>query len=226
MKSKSRPKSDWWKPALLLAAIAAFLLAAKILHLDERLGVLQGWIKSLGPWGPVVFALIYIVAVVAALPATIFTFLAGVLFGTVVGVVVVNIGATAGACLAFLVGRYFARGAVEKLIAKNKDLRKLDQWTARNGVWVLILVRLAPLLPFNLTNYAFSLTRIGFWPYALCTWLFMIPWIIVYVGGADAVHQGLSQGRIPWGLVGIVGTMILLLAGLTTALRRKTRKLS
>ena len=105
MKSKSPTRNDWWKPVFLLAVVVGLLVAAKLFHLGDQLKALEGWIQSLGPWGPVVFVFIYIAAVVAALPATIFTFLAGVLFGTVVGVLVVSIGATVGACLAFLVAR-------------------------------------------------------------------------------------------------------------------------
>lgn len=223
MKSKSRPQNDWWKPVVLLTVIAALLIAAKLFHLGGQFQFLQGWIKSLGPWGPAVFILIYIAAVVAALPATIFTFLAGVLFGTVTGVVVVNIGATIGASLAFLVGRYFARGAVEKMVGKHKNFKKLDEWTAKNGVWIVIITRLVPLLPFNLLNYAFGLTRVRFWPYAFWSWLCMIPATIVYVGGADAVHQGLAQGKVPWTLVAIISGLVVLLAALGPKLKEKVK---
>lgn len=223
MKTKASVKNDWWKPVVLLTAIVALLITAKLFHLGDQFKALQGWIQSLGPWGPVVFVLIYIAAVVAALPATIFTFLAGILFGTVVGVVVVNIGATIGACLAFLVGRYFAREAVERLVGKHPNFHKLDEWTAKNGVWVVILTRLVPLLPFNLLNYAFGLTRIPFWPYAFWSWLCMIPATIVYVGGADAVHQGLSRGKVPWALVGVIVALVLLLAALGPKLRSKVK---
>lgn len=223
MKSKSARKNDWWKPVALLTVILALLIAAKLFHLGGQLDALQAWIKSLGPWGPAVYVLIYIAAVVAALPATLFTFLAGVLFGTVTGVIVVNIGATIGACLAFLVGRYFARGAVERIVGKHKNFRKLDEWTASKGVWIVIITRLVPLLPFNLLNYAFGLTRIRFWPYAFWTWLCMIPATIVYVGGADAVHQGLAKGQVPWTLVGIIVGLVVLLAVLGPGLKKKVK---
>src|SRR5579871_553916 len=102
---KPEPSNEWWKPVLLLAVIAGFLAAAKLFHLGGRLDALETWIKSLGPWGPVVYTLLYAAAVVAALPVTPFAFVAGVLFGTVTGVVVSNIGVAVGACLAFLAGR-------------------------------------------------------------------------------------------------------------------------
>jgi len=218
-----KPKNHWWKPVLLLVVIAAFLAAAQIFHLGDRLEALENWIRSLGPWGPVVYTLIYIAAVVAALPVTLFAFGAGVLFGTVTGVVVSNIGVTVGACLAFLVGRYFARDSVKGIVGKHPKFKKLDEWTARNGAWIVILARLFPLLPFNLLNYAFGLTRIRFWPYAFWSWLCMIPAIIVYVAGADAFHQGLTQGKVQWGLVGVIAGLILLLALMGPALKKKVK---
>jgi len=220
---KPEPSNEWWKPVLLLAVIAGFLAAAKLFHLGGRLDALETWIKSLGPWGPVVYTLLYAAAVVAALPVTPFAFVAGVLFGTVTGVVVSNIGVTVGACLAFLAGRYLARDAVKRMVGHHPNFRKLDEWTARKGVWIVILTRLFPLLPFNLLNYAFGLTRIPFWPYAFWSWLCMIPAIIIYVGGADALHQALAEGKWPWGLVGVIAVLVVALAVLGPGLRKKLK---
>lgn len=223
MKSKTLPQNDWWKPIVLLSVLAALLTAAKIFHLGDQLESLKVWIKSLGAWGPIVYVLIYTAAVVAALPSTLFAFAAGVLFGTVTGVIVSNLGATLGACLAFLAGRSFARDAVKRMVGKHPQFKKLDEWTAKNGDWIVILTRLFPLLPFNLLNYAFGLTRIRFWPYAFWTWLCMIPATIIYVGGADAFHQGLAQGKVPWGLVGAIVGLVVGLVLLGSKLRKKVK---
>jgi uncharacterized membrane protein YdjX (TVP38/TMEM64 family) len=225
MKPETPPHKDWWKAILLLFLLAMVLAAFNLLHISNQLTSLGDWIKSLGVWGPIVFTLIYVLWVVAALPVTLFAFLAGILFGTVVGVVVSNIGVTLGACLAFLIARYFARGSVNRFLWKYDKFKKLDQWTAANGIWIVILTRLFPVLPFNLLNYAFGLTRIDFWPYAFWSWLCMIPAIIVYVAGAEAIHQGLDQHRVPWGLVGLVVIVAVLLLGLSMVLRKRVRKL-
>src|SRR5581483_1662701 len=216
---------EWWKFFVLLGFLVCVFAAVKILHLTEQAEVLENWIKSLGAWGPIVFTFLYALVVVAALPSTLFAFMAGILFGTAVGVWVANLGATLGACLAFLIGRYFARGTVHKLVGKYEHFKKLDQWTASNGNWIVILTRLFPLLPTNLLNYAFGLTRIEFWPYAFWTWLCMIPALIVYVGGADALHQGLSKGFVPWNLVGVIAGVGVFLFILSLALKQRTKKL-
>ncbi|HEX9860472.1 MAG TPA: hypothetical protein VGB23_04660, partial [Nitrospirota bacterium] len=102
-------KSGIWRPAALIVVVVAALVAARYLGLGDRLGELRSWIVSLGPLGPAVFVLIYVAAVVAALPGSAVTVLAGAIFGSVTGVVLVSIGSTVGAGLAFLISRYFAR---------------------------------------------------------------------------------------------------------------------
>jgi len=101
------PGRQWWRPAVLLALVIAILLLARFLGLADQLGDLRDWIKSLGALGALVFTLIYVVAVVAAVPAAPISVAAAALFGSVWGVILINIGATLGAGL---VGRYFARG--------------------------------------------------------------------------------------------------------------------
>jgi uncharacterized oligopeptide transporter (OPT) family protein len=54
----------------------------------------------------------------------------------------------------------------------------------------------------------------------------MIPFIIIYVGGADAVNQGLAQGKVPWGLVGVIVAVVLFLVILTTWLNQRNKKRS
>jgi uncharacterized membrane protein YdjX (TVP38/TMEM64 family) len=94
---------------LLLALIVAVLILARVFGLGEKLGALRDWLHGLGPLGPVVFLVIYIIGVVAAVPGSALTIAAGALFGSVLGVILVSIGATIGASLAFLISRYFAR---------------------------------------------------------------------------------------------------------------------
>jgi uncharacterized membrane protein YdjX (TVP38/TMEM64 family) len=91
----------------------------------------------------------------------------------------------------------------------------MDRWVEEQGVWIVILNRLFPLLPFNLVNYAFGLTRIGFWNYAFWSWLCMIPALVIYVAGADALHVYLAQGLVPWDLVALLAgiAVFLLLLG-------------
>ncbi|TSA06278.1 MAG: hypothetical protein D4R73_11580, partial [Deltaproteobacteria bacterium] len=99
---QSAPGRQWWRPAVLLVIVIAILILVRFLGLADQLGDLRDWIKSLGALGALVFILIYVVAVVAAVPAAPISVAAAALFGSVWGVILINIGATLGAGLAFL----------------------------------------------------------------------------------------------------------------------------
>jgi uncharacterized membrane protein YdjX (TVP38/TMEM64 family) len=216
-------RNDWWKPVLLLVIVAAMLAATKVFHLGDKLGELKAWIGSLGAWGPVVYVFIYILAVITALPGSAITLFAGALFGSVLGTVVVSIGSTLGAAMSFLIARYFARGAVEGWAAKNEKFKKLDEMTARQGPAIVAITRLVPLFPFNLLNYGFGLTKVGFWQYVLWSWVCMLPGTILYVVGADALTKGLSEGKIPWPLV---GALVVILTVLSVVVKIAKKKLA
>jgi uncharacterized membrane protein YdjX (TVP38/TMEM64 family) len=218
------PGRQWWRPVVLLALVIAILVLARYLGLGDKLGELRAWIKALGTLGPLVFILIYVAAVVAALPAAPISVVAAALFGSVWGVILVNIGATLGAALAFLVGRYFAREAVISWLGKNEKFRRLDRLTEKHGAIIVALTRLVPIFPFNLLNYGFGLTRVPFWTYTFWTWLCIIPGTILYVVGADALLQGAAHGKVPWILIGAFVAALIVLVVLVHFARRRLRE--
>lgn len=138
------------------------------------------WIDSLGTFGAIAFILLYIVATVAFLPGSIVTLGAGVVFGVVLGSFYVFIGATIGATLAFLVGRYIARGWVAGKIAGNDKFRAIDQAVSKEGLKIVLLTRLSPIFPFNLLNYAYGVTGVSLKDYVIGS-VGMIPGTIMYV---------------------------------------------
>lgn len=202
----------WLRPLLFFVVLAALAVAAPLLGLGQRLAELRGWIEGLGALGPLVFALIYAIATVAAVPASLLTIAAGAMFGSGVGVATVILGATAGAAAAFAIARWMARDAVAGWLAKNEKFARLDAMTERHGAIIVAVTRLLPIFPFNLLNYGFGLTRVRFGTYVLWSFLCMLPGTALYVVGADAVTRGLAEGRIPWGLIAVlVGVLVLLL---------------
>jgi uncharacterized membrane protein YdjX (TVP38/TMEM64 family) len=215
------PGRQWWRPVALLVLVIAILIVARFLGLADRLGDLRDWIKSLGTLGALVFILIYVVAVVAALPAAPISVAAAALFGSVWGVILINIGATIGASLAFLVGRYFAREAVVNWLGRNEKFRRLDRLTEEHGAIIVALTRLVPVFPFNILNYSFGLTRVPFWTYVFWTWLCIIPGTVLYVVGADAVLQGAAQGKVPWPLILAFGAALIVLTILVRFAKRR-----
>jgi uncharacterized membrane protein YdjX (TVP38/TMEM64 family) len=138
------------------------------------------WINSLGSLGGIVFIGIYIIATLAFLPAAILTLGAGVIFGVIWGSLYVFVGATLGAIAAFLVGRYLARGWVKEKISSYKKFTNIDQAVSKEGLKIVFLIRLSPLFPFNLLNYALGLTNVSLKDYSLASFG-MIPGTIMYV---------------------------------------------
>ncbi|MFO0142753.1 MAG: TVP38/TMEM64 family protein, partial [Aphanizomenon sp.] len=137
-------------------------------------------INSLGSLGGIVFIGIYIIATLAFLPAAILTLGAGVIFGVIWGSLYVFVGATLGAIAAFLVGRYLARGWVKEKISSYKKFTNIDQAVSKEGLKIVFLIRLSPLFPFNLLNYALGLTNVSLKDYSLASFG-MIPGTIMYV---------------------------------------------
>ncbi len=209
----------WIKPVVLVVVLVALGVAVHISGLGEKLGELKEWIAGQGIWGPFIFAGIYAVATVAAIPGSALTIAAGALFGSVVGVITVIFGATLGASLCFLIARYFARGAITAGLSKNEKFQTLEKLTEKNGAIIVAITRLVPIFPFNLLNYGFGLTNVPFRTYVGWSFLCMLPGTILYVVGTDAVATAIEEGRVPWVLVGIA----LLIIGLLTVVVRKAR---
>jgi uncharacterized membrane protein YdjX (TVP38/TMEM64 family) len=200
-----------WRPIAFIAVIAVLFGLSLYFNVGGRIGEARDWIGSLGPWGPLVFGLIYVIAVVAAVPASALTIAAGALFGTVTGVILVSISATAGAGLAFLIARYVARESVQGWLAKNEKLARLDRMTEEHGAVIVALTRLVPIFPFNLLNYGFGLTRVRFWTYLFWSWLCMLPGTVLYVAGTDVVVRAVKDRKAPWPVIGAFVVALVLL---------------
>lgn len=210
----------WVRPLLFFVVLVTLAVAAQLLGLGQRLAELRGWIEGLGAWGPLVFALVYAVATVVAIPASLLTIAAGAMFGSVLGVATVALGATAGAAAAFAIARWLARDAIAGWLAKSDKFQELDAMTERHGAIIVAITRLLPIFPFNLLNYGFGLTRVRFGTYVLWSFLCMLPGTALYVVGADAVTRGLAEGRVPWGLVGALAAVVVVLAFVIRRARR------
>jgi uncharacterized membrane protein YdjX (TVP38/TMEM64 family) len=169
------------KIIILVIIILAVIAGIKFLPVKDWLIKSLEWTQGLGIWGPVFVAAFYIVACVLLLPGSILTLGAGFIFKVVRGSITVSIGSTLGACAAFLVGQTVARKWIAAKVAKNEKFAAIDEAVAKQGFKIVLLTRLSPVFPFNILNYAFGLTKISFWKYALGSWIGMMPGTIMYV---------------------------------------------
>jgi uncharacterized membrane protein YdjX (TVP38/TMEM64 family) len=217
-------KAPWLRPLLFLALVIVIVVVGRSLELGRLVDDLQSWIRSFGSAGPLVFILVYMAAVVAAIPGVALTVLAGALFGSFLGVVVVSAGSTLGAALAFLIARYLMRETVARWLGNNPVFRRLDQLTEVHGAGIVALTRLVPVFPFNLLNYGFGLTRVPFRTYLIWSWLCMLPATVLYVVGTDTVVRAVAEGSVPWTLAGVLAAAGVLVALLVRYARKRLRE--
>lgn len=180
---------------LITVIIAAILLihytgATRYLEQEE----LKVLIRSQGALAPLMYMLFYTVAPALFLPGLPITIVGGILFGPFWGVVYTITSATAGACVAFLISRYIARGWIERKLTSPR-WRRLDEGVEKHGWKIVAFTRLIPLFPFNLLNYAFGLTKIPFLHYAVATFVCMLPACIAFIVFSSSLLD-LIRGRV------------------------------
>lgn len=208
---------------LVVLAVGAFMLPV-----EAYLSRFLAWVQTVGPWGAVILGGGYIPAALLFVPGSLLTLGAGFVFGVGVGTVAVSLGSTLGAAAAFLLGRTFARRVIEAKIAGNPRFQALDQAVKREGFKIVLLMRLSPVFPFNLLNYAFGLTQVSFRDYVLASWIGMLPGTIMYVylGSAAQNLAALSTGQAAGGAGRLVlfGLGLLATVAVTVFVTRLARR--
>lgn len=194
MNSETKPK-DIGRLALAVALTAGLVLAFFYRH--ELTGeALQQWLAHAGAWASASFVGIYAVATVLFFPGSILTLAAGAVFGPVLGTLCSLSGATLGATLAFLIARYFASDWVAR--TSGGRLKQLIEGVEAEGWRFVAFVRLVPLFPFNLANYALGLTRVPLLAYVVASFVFMLPGALAYawLGHAGRAVVDGNEGAI------------------------------
>ncbi len=163
---------------VLVVVLAALLAGGR--HLAGYVPGAVEWVRGLGAWGPIGFIVLYTVGTVALVPAVWLTLAAGALFGVARGFVIDFIAAVLGSCAAFVVSRYFARDWVAARLRRGAAFDRIDRAIAAQGFRVVLLLRLSPLIPFNVLNYALGLTQVRFSHYLFAS-VGMMPVTLLYV---------------------------------------------
>ncbi len=202
----------------ILVVITLSILTV-VLPVKEWIREFIDWVQQLGPAGVVIFIIAYALATVLFLPGWIFTVSAGLIYGIVAGTAIALTGAVIGASLAFLVARYLLRQNIEELTKKNPRFRAIDDAIGKNGWKIIGLLRLSPLIPFNLSNYFYGITAIPFWQYVLVSAVGMLPGTLLYaylgaigragVSGSAASHNKWQYVLLAIGLIATVAVTIL-----------------
>jgi uncharacterized membrane protein YdjX (TVP38/TMEM64 family) len=181
----------------------------------EKVQELKDVIDGFGILAPIVFVVTYIFATVFFLPGVPLSLLAGIVFGPIIGSILVSLASTIGASLAFLIGRYTGRDWILKKFSKSDIFIKLDTGVKEQGWKMIAITRLIPLFPFNAQNYVYGLTDIDFKTYVFFSWLCMLPGTIAYVflSGAIVGGEGDSIKTITYIGIGIAILILLSIIG-------------
>lgn len=191
--SRRRAIARW---GLGLAALVAVLLAGR--QLAPLLPGLAARVATLGPLAPLGFVAAYALAAVAFVPGSVLSLAAGALFGLRLGVPVVFAGATLGGSIAFLLARTVARARVARAVASDPRFAALDRAIGADGRRMVFLLRLSPVVPFNVLNYALGLTTVRFVDYLVAS-VGMLPGTVLYVyyGKVAGDVAALAGGATP-----------------------------
>jgi uncharacterized membrane protein YdjX (TVP38/TMEM64 family) len=181
-----------WPRLVLLTLLGGGI--AVVLASGTTLGAaaVEQHLQDTGAWAPAIFVAFYAMATLLFVPGSLLSLAGGALFGPVCGVALNLTGATFGAILSFLAARYMAGSLVTRRAGPR--LQQVITGVEAGGWRFVALLRLVPLVPFNLLNYALGLTRIHLVPYALASLICMIPGALAYTWAGHAGRDVAARG--------------------------------
>lgn len=202
--------------------LVGIALLAGLIFLGRSVGAyvpqFAQWVEGLGLLGPVVFILGYATAVVAFIPGSVLTLASGAIFGLAEGTIYVFIAAVLGSTVAFLIARHGARASIERRIEGDVRFAAIDRAIGEQGRKIVVLLRLSPVFPFNLLNYALGLTKVRLGDYLVASFG-MLPGSVLYVytgkvaGDVAAVvgGAGSERGTADWAVLvlGLLATAVV-----------------
>lgn len=211
---------------LILTVLIGGAIVAFYLHGRIDIGYFQTRMESAGTIGWLIFILIYAFATLLFLPGLILTITGGIVYGPLLGTALNLIGATLGACGAFILARYTGQDWVERRMGKK--MRQLINGIDAEGWRFVAWIRLVPIFPFVLINYALGLTRIPLLTYALASFIFMLPGTAAYTlighAGSSALLEQSVPGQIRWLLIALaILATLFFIPGLLRRLHDQTK---
>jgi uncharacterized membrane protein YdjX (TVP38/TMEM64 family) len=220
--------SRYRRLALAALGVALFVTLAWLLPVKEWTVALAERIRGAGAAGVLLFVAVYVAAEVALVPGSLLTMAAGFAYGAAGGLLIASPASVLAATTAFLLGRTTLRKWIQKKIAYSPKTRALDRAIGRNSFKLILLLRLSPVIPFNVLNYVLALSDVPLGRYVLAAFLGMLPgtWLYVYLGSfattaASLTHTGGNAGpaRLALTIAGLTATAVAVLF-ITSAARR------
>jgi uncharacterized membrane protein YdjX (TVP38/TMEM64 family) len=180
---------------------------------------LQTWLKQAGVWAPVTYIVLYTVGTILILPSTPLNLSGGAIFGAWLGTLWTTIAAVIAAVVAFAFTRTVGRDVVARKFAGRWEA--MDAEMRQGGLFYMFAIRLLPIIPYGLVNFAAGLTSIRFRDYFVGTLLGTVPGVLPFVLLGSSGLQALKTGDfLP--LMGALGLTGILVGGATWYRRRRT----
>lgn len=213
------------KLVALVVCLAVVLVIVIVLPVGEWINSFLEWVDDQGVVGVILYAAVYYVATILLIPGLILTIGAGFVYNVVIGSLIVWVASNAGAITAFFIGRYLLREMVENMAKKYPVFGAIDRAVGDHGLKLVFLMRLSPVLPFNVLNYSLGITTVKWWQCLLASLIGMLPGTImfVYIGSvarsiSDIATEDSSDasgsdpaatGRTVLFIVGLVATILV-----------------
>ncbi len=215
MTTAAKNKRPSWLDLGLAAALIAAMIGLAVYHLApaaDWTGLVEEWVENSGIFGVVVFALIYIVATLLLLPATVLNIAAGALFGLAWGVGVVMASSMTAALLAFLIARHVLRERITRHYTHRGKPAAIDRALRGEGWKAVALLRLSPIVPFAVKNYLFGVSRVRMRDYLIGTFFGKLPGTLILTALGTTGRAAMDlKGPARWGLIagGIAATLLV-----------------
>ncbi|KAN0007190.1 hypothetical protein ACTFIU_000384 [Dictyostelium citrinum] len=223
---------------LLIATIAILFVLILIPNspVNEMMLNFMEWIEQIPKfWGSVLLTIIYTISLVFCFPGTPLNFAAGYIFGPWVGSISTVVGCDLGAVLAFFIGRNLTKEWTESRMQTHPKYGQISSAVSKNGLLIIFLLRLSPIIPFGMCNYLFSATNIPFSKYWISTTLGLLPFTILYTylgslmkdlkdifadANKDATEVKSSSSQIAYVTFGVIFSILIFVA--VTVITKRT----
>jgi uncharacterized membrane protein YdjX (TVP38/TMEM64 family) len=140
-------------------------------------------INSYGVFGPIVYIIMFTLVPLTLFPDAILAIAAGLTFGLIKGTIFTILGALSGATMSFYLSRYFGKEFISKLIKKDICIPGFD--ASNRGFLIILMLRLIPLLPFDVISYGAGLSKVKYKAFIIATCIGIIPGVVIYTNIGD-----------------------------------------
>jgi uncharacterized membrane protein YdjX (TVP38/TMEM64 family) len=207
MEQHGKKSSLPWPMIIKFAVVLGLLglLSLALEHWGERyMSRVSEFVAAQGSLAPLVFIAVNALMTMLLVPQVLFTVAAGALFGWKFGAAYASAGMTIGATMAFLLARYGVRERLRARFADHPVYRRMLSLSRVHPLHLISLSRIIPVLPFPVTSYLLGITEVRSLPYALLSWLTMLPETVFLASGGHLLSSGV-RGRVPVGAVIALG---------------------